>query len=861
MATFGEHPVTRCSLALIALAAAIAGQYWLAVQFNPTLAAVGWGVGMTVFVLLFALDAGGRELPSVAETLPPALEWPLAIAVLAVGVFYRTFRLSEVPAGLNHDVAWEGLYAATILQGIPYTPYVSSAWGRETFMFYWDAVSLKLFGMNLFAMTFPAVVAMVLMLPFFYGFARRMFGVRAALVLTLLFGVAGWPLISARVGWRAVLQPLFTTMTCMFFWRGVTGGRVADYALAGAALALTCNTYNAARLFPTMFVLFAGAYVLYHRGSVQFTRRSLRGPLVMLISFSIVVAPLAWYAVNNWVKFWGRASSLVTNQTPEMLAWTGARAAALLYNYWGNSDDFFVESPLLEVPAAVFFVFGLLWCVLRARDQRAGFLLLGMFVNLLPGLLTRANANRCIGTMPFVYCFAGLGLLYFVRHAQRLGRAGVVVAGVVLSLGLAAEAGATYREYLSHQRRRIWGFYPETTVLGNYMRTLVGRYSMFVGGANFPRDALTFLTFAGGDRDPFEREYTWVDDVATLVRTTPEPAPGRGLALILATIDNAPMVFDELLKRFPKHEIVDLHYPEPDGPAFARALLVPPSDVPQTAETKAPAAPPVGSLWRAGRGFEPGQFSSPTGIARGKRGEFYVADTANHRVQKFDAKGALVAIWGEAGNGPGQFKEPAAVGVDPDGNVHVVDTWNHRIQKFSPDGKLLTTYFPPKGFFGPRGIAFGKQRVYVTDGGNNLVDVFDLDGHFLSQFGGAGNSDGQMLLPVGIVVDAHDLVWVVDSGHNRLQAFKPDGTFVRAIAVPGWHGTEIKEAYLTVVEQSVILSDPVGSQLLLLKGDQLTSIESPTSLFGPAGVAADKTTVYVCERGRHAVARVPLKKG
>ncbi|HUI27935.1 MAG TPA: 6-bladed beta-propeller [Candidatus Kryptonia bacterium] len=860
MAKVGESAIVRVTLALIALASACAGQYWLAVAFDARLAAAGWSAAVVVFLLLYGLDAGGRELPAATESLPAAIEWPFALAVMAVGIFYRTFRLSELPSGLNHDVAWEGMYAVSILRGEPYTPYIASAWGRETFMFYWDALSIKCFGTTLFAMTLPAVVAMVLMLPFFYGFVRRMYGARAALVATFFLGAAGWPLLSGRVGWRAVLQPLFTTVTCMFFWRGVTGARLWEYALAGAALALTVNTYNAARLFPLLFALFGVAYVIANWRDLRFTRRSSIGPLVMALAFAVVVSPLAWYAVNNWVKFWGRATSLVANQTPEMLAWTGFRAAALLFNYWGNSDDFFLETPLLEVPAAVLFVFGLLWCLLRLRDQRATFLLLGMAVNMLPGILTRPNANRCIGTMPFVYCFAGLGLLYFARQALRLGRAGIVAASLVVAVAGSAQAGLTYREYLSHQRRRIWGFYPETTTLGRYIRTLVGQYSIWVGGANFPRDSLTFLSYSG-DRDPFEREYTWVDDVATLVRTTPQPAPGRGLALILSTIDNAPLVFNELLQRFPKHEVVDLRYPETDGPVFARALLVAPDEAPHAAPAAEPSTPKGAVLWRAGRGIEPGQFSSPTGLARSKTGEFYVADTANHRIQKFDSKGALIAVWGQVGNTPGSFKEPAAVGVDPDGNVHVVDTWNHRVQKLAPDGHVLSVYYPPKGFFGPRGIAFGKQRVYVTDGGNNFVDVFDLDGHYLTQFGGAGSGAGQFMLPVGIAVDQKELVWVVDSGNNRLQTFKPDGEYVREIRVPGWEGKDIKEAYLVMTELGLLMSDPMGNRLLLVKGDQLIPIDSPVPLFGPAGVAADKSTVYVCERGRHAIARVPLKKG
>ena len=39
-------------------------------------------------------------------------------------------------------------------------------------------------------------------------------------------------------------------------------------------------------------------------------------------------------------------------------------------------------------------------------------------------------------------------------------------------------------------------------------------------------------------------------------------------------------------------------------------------------------------------------------------------------------------MWGIAGIGNGQFEYPTAVTVDASGNVFVADTGNHRIQKF-----------------------------------------------------------------------------------------------------------------------------------------------------------------------------------
>ena len=53
-------------------------------------------------------------------------------------------------------------------------------------------------------------------------------------------------------------------------------------------------------------------------------------------------------------------------------------------------------------------------------------------------------------------------------------------------------------------------------------------------------------------------------------------------------------------------------------------------------------------------------------------------------IQKFTATGVFVSKWGTAGTGDGQFLWPQGVAVASDGSVYVADTVNHRIQKFSP---------------------------------------------------------------------------------------------------------------------------------------------------------------------------------
>jgi len=839
-------PQWRPAVAAVALGAACAGQYWLSVAHAPGRSEIAWLVAGAAFLALLAASGGDRGLPEREHAWLPRTEALWFAALMAVTVFFRVWRLDILPPGLNHDAAWNGLYALRILRGEPFTPYVSEAWGRETLMMYLQAAAIRLFGPDVLAVIAPAILAATLLVPFGYGWAREMFGPRLALGASFLVAVSGWSIVFGRVGWRAVLQPTVSALAYFFFWRAWHSPRLWTFALAGVAAAGSLYTYNAARLVPAVFPAFVLLRLFGGRRRLQ--RRHWSGLVAMGLAFAVTAYPMADYAYHHWSVWQGRARA--TYRSGGSL-WDNLKAAALMFSYRGNGDDFFVDTPLLEYPAAVLLPFGLAWCLSRPLDERSLFLLLGFAASIVPGVMTKPNGNRGIGALPFVYVFAALGGAFFAREVRCVRGVGAWLARGFVALTAVAAAWATYAQYFGPHRRPIWGFYPETTVLARFMKELVPRYAIWVGGANFPRDTLTYLTYQGGD--PRERHYVWIDNPASLLTSLPAAPAGKGMAFILATIDQGPWVLGELQRRYPEGRVVELHDPTRGGAVFARALLVDPgsSAVPVQAEV------PKSDLWHATPGILPGQLSDPKAVAVGPGGVTYVADTGNHRIQKFGPAGEWLAAWGGRGPKPGEFQEPNALALDSEGNLHVVDTWNHRIQKLGEDGRLLVVYKPPDPFFGPRGIAIDKDRAYVTDTGNNSVAVFTTKGEFVFRFGQPGNRAGQLLGPVGVAVTSRGL-WAVDSGNNRLQAFDRGGQPLQTVPVPGWRGSDLKEGYLAVAPGEVLLmTDPVGGRILRLeKNGQLAVLIG--GLEAPCGIALWARQIYVTERSPSRLRVFPL---
>jgi predicted membrane-bound mannosyltransferase/DNA-binding beta-propeller fold protein YncE len=229
-------------------------------------------------------------------------------------------------------------------------------------------------------------------------------------------------------------------------------------------------------------------------------------------------------------------------------------------------------------------------------------------------------------------------------------------------------------------------------------------------------------------------------------------------------------------------------------------------------------------------------LSAPRAIAFANDGTFYVADSRNHRIVHFDAKGNVLNMWGSFADGVsiavgnGTFNEPWGVAVGPDGSVYATDTWNHRIEKFTPNGQFIKAwgYFgqgeKPEAFYGPRGLATDRAgRVYVSDTGNKRIVVFDADGNFVTQFGSQGLEPGQFDEPVGITVDKNGVVYVVDTWNQRIQTFLPQEGNGSLAFIPGkqwdvygWFGQSLENKPFIAVGDNlhIFITDPEGFRVM-----------------------------------------------
>jgi DNA-binding beta-propeller fold protein YncE len=274
-------------------------------------------------------------------------------------------------------------------------------------------------------------------------------------------------------------------------------------------------------------------------------------------------------------------------------------------------------------------------------------------------------------------------------------------------------------------------------------------------------------------------------------------------------------------------------------------------------------------------------LNSPRGLAVAPDGSVYVADTGNSRIVHIDPNGNVLTNWGsrtpdgQLPPAPGTFIEPWGIAVDSLGNVYVADTWNHRVQKFNKDGKFLLEWSGygqstdnPLNLWGPRGIVVSPDgQVYVTDTGNKRVVVFDANGKFLQEFGTGG--DGRLDEPVGIALSTDGQVYVADTWNSRVAIFSADGNFLNSWPVQGWIGDSLdNKPYIAVDAQGhVYITDPEKYRVIVFSssGIPLTAFgqygPEPDAFGLPVGIVAGiEGAIWVTDAGNNRLAKFDIRK-
>ncbi|PIZ01112.1 hypothetical protein COY62_00255 [bacterium (Candidatus Howlettbacteria) CG_4_10_14_0_8_um_filter_40_9] len=356
------------------------------------------------------------------------------LGIILLSIFFRFFLLGTVPPGLYPDVAVNGMDAIHANETGDYKIFYPANNGREGLFMNMSAVVFKVFGTGLWQLRAAGALAGVLTVIGIYLLGKEIFDKRIGIFVALFMSTSFWAVGFSRIGFRAILVPFVLVWGSYFLFKAFKGNRFIYYILSGLVFGLGFHTYIAYKAAVLIFAVIFGYKIFLEKG---YFKKSWLRIGVFGIGLVLLAFPILYYqqthkgdaARTGQVSVFNPAVN--KGNLVKTLAITSAKGLGM-YNFYGdpNSRHNFKSLPALNPLVGIAFLFGLyvsfkfIFQNFKNRDDQFFgflFLIIDFFVMMIPSVLTEEgmpHSLRAIGTMPFAFLFAGIGVDFLLKNKK-----------------------------------------------------------------------------------------------------------------------------------------------------------------------------------------------------------------------------------------------------------------------------------------------------------------------------------------------------------------------------------------------------------------------------------------------------------
>ncbi len=468
----------------------------------------------------------------------------MLVGILIIATFLRFYHLTTVPSGLYPDEAMDGNNAIEVAETGHFQPFYVEDNGREGLYVNILALTFKIVPSaettQPWIVRLPAAVAGVLTVWGLYLLIAELLGDAAGLFAAFLLATSFWGIIFSRIGFRAILAPLFLTWALWLFVKSLRAERDGKTtasgwwyaAVAGIIYGTGFYTYIAYRDTPALFLLFI-PFFLRKPGFWKKTA-------IFLIATIIVATPIGWYFASHPGSFFGRTSEIAvtSSSNPAAVFATNIAKELLMFNWHGDYNWRQNVSGAAELPSPVgtLFLLGIVIAIIslikswRTRrnaiasdasaDMFPPFALLLTFAWFALGILPAAasdegipHALRSILALAPALVFATVGGVWLWRFAEEHlhWRNEITRSILIIFLIIVAIFGYTEYFFTWAENPNVPGAFNENYVLvGDAINALpsstpkyvvVNAGGVLARGVPIPAETVMFVThsFTGAD--------------------------------------------------------------------------------------------------------------------------------------------------------------------------------------------------------------------------------------------------------------------------------------------------------------------------------------------------------------------------
>ena len=141
-------------------------------------------------------------------------------------------------------------------------------------------------------------------------------------------------------------------------------------------------------------------------------------------------------------------------------------------------------------------------------------------------------------------------------------------------------------------------------------------------------------------------------------------------------------------------------------------------------------------------------------------------------IRDYKEIGDPVAVFGKhskEGSSPGVFCYPKGIAINSENNsIYICDGGNNRVQVYNKSFDFVFQFSDKMN--GPAGICIKQNKVYVTQYVSNCFNVYSIEGQFLNSVGVEGKKELMFDGPRGLdISNDKDRIFIAEFNNNRIQ--------------------------------------------------------------------------------------------
>jgi len=182
-------------------------------------------------------------------------------------------------------------------------------------------------------------------------------------------------------------------------------------------------------------------------------------------------------------------------------------------------------------------------------------------------------------------------------------------------------------------------------------------------------------------------------------------------------------------------------------------------------------------------------FRNAVSVTVDGKGYIYVLDNESNEIVKFDENLKEIKRTGKKGWNNGEFDSPTCIDGSSGLDIYVCDGVNYRIQRFDLNLSYISSVVTNTSTFDDKlkfntpvsSVVLNMNALYVIDGENKRIVCYPDGINPGSSFGGFQSAQKPFLNPVKLLKDGYNRIYIFDKKKGSLHQYDNFGNYIKSL--------------------------------------------------------------------------------